>query len=121
MPTRTFTPISPAPSPREVDEARTAKGGWTAASLRSFGVPWPPPSGWQAVLLKAWVAEHGAVEWNSECPKNISGGVYGKHEWSDQSPATAKAAKYWGCSRCQSVTVTLTKKTRLRGLDMASA
>lgn len=119
MPASSFKPRHPIPSPREVDDGRTAKGGWTAATLRQWGVPWPPPSGWQAVLLKAWIAEHGAVQWRSECSKNFSGGSYGPHQWTDQSPATAKAAKYWGCVRCQSVTVTLTKKTRLRGLNIA--
>lgn len=32
----------------EIDAAKTSRGGWTKSQLESWGVPWPPPSGWRA-------------------------------------------------------------------------
>lgn len=31
----------------EIEAAKTARGGWTAAQLAAWGVPWPPPGGWR--------------------------------------------------------------------------
>jgi len=31
---------------------RTSRGGFTAASLAKWGVPWPPPKGWQEFLIE---------------------------------------------------------------------
>jgi hypothetical protein len=45
-------------SKAQIDAGRSAKsvaGGtdaWTAATLAAWGVPWPPPKGWKAALLK---------------------------------------------------------------------
>lgn len=36
---------------QEIEDARTPNGGYTRASLRSFGVPWPPPKGWRKALM----------------------------------------------------------------------
>ena len=37
---------------QEIEDARSPAGGWTAATLASWGVPWPPPKGWRQRLLK---------------------------------------------------------------------
>lgn len=34
----------------EILAERTAKGGWTKATLAKWGVSWPPPKGWRAEL-----------------------------------------------------------------------
>jgi hypothetical protein len=39
------------PSAREIEAAKTPRGGWTRAQLAEWGVPWPPPKGWKAALL----------------------------------------------------------------------
>jgi hypothetical protein len=36
----------------EIERQRTANGGFTAATLAAWGVPWPPPKGWMARLIK---------------------------------------------------------------------
>lgn len=38
---------------------RTPKGGFTSATLRLFGVPWPPPGGW----TKQLVIENGNLKY----------------------------------------------------------
>ena len=35
----------------EIEAARSPRGGWTAATLAAWGVPWPPPKGWQQRLI----------------------------------------------------------------------
>jgi len=35
----------------QIESLKTARGGWTKASLASLGVPWPPPAGWKDRLL----------------------------------------------------------------------
>ena len=35
----------------KIESLKTAKGGWTKASLKSLGVTWPPPAGWKNKLL----------------------------------------------------------------------
>jgi hypothetical protein len=40
------------PSEEEILEKRTPRGGWTRKQLAEWGVPWPPPKGWKAELLK---------------------------------------------------------------------
>jgi hypothetical protein len=42
------------PSPAEIRAARTARGGWTKATLKRWGVSWPPTKGWKAKLEQAW-------------------------------------------------------------------
>jgi hypothetical protein len=39
-----------AVSPEEIHAAMTPRGGWTRAQLATWGVPWPPPSGWKKQL-----------------------------------------------------------------------
>jgi hypothetical protein len=36
----------------EIEAGRSPKGGWTAATLRQWGVPWPPPKGWRKALMR---------------------------------------------------------------------
>jgi hypothetical protein len=40
------------PSDQEIEDARTARGGWTKETLARWGVPWPPPRGWKKALRK---------------------------------------------------------------------
>lgn len=35
----------------EIERGRSQAGGWTAKTLRKWGVPWPPPKGWRKALL----------------------------------------------------------------------
>ncbi len=44
----------PIPSPKDVELAKTPKGGWTRDTLRDWGVPWPPPKGWRDRLRDIW-------------------------------------------------------------------
>jgi hypothetical protein len=46
------------PSPVEVAAAMTGRGGWTKATLKKWGVPWPPRKGWKAKLERAWYEAH---------------------------------------------------------------
>lgn len=39
------------PTEEEIDAAMTTAGGWTRATLASWGVPWPPPKGWRQNLI----------------------------------------------------------------------
>jgi hypothetical protein len=41
------------PTAQEIEAAKTPQGGWTQEQLAQWGVPWPPPKGWKAALLKA--------------------------------------------------------------------
>ena len=36
----------------EIEAGRSPRGGWTKKQLAQWGVPWPPPSGWLAALLR---------------------------------------------------------------------
>ena len=36
----------------EIEAGRSPSGGWSAATLASWGIPWPPPKGWRQRLLK---------------------------------------------------------------------
>jgi hypothetical protein len=42
------------PSPAEIEEAMTPAGGWTAAQLAEWGVPYPPLKGWRKRLEDQW-------------------------------------------------------------------
>lgn len=44
------------PSPEEIEAAQTGGGGFSRATLASWGVPWPPPSGWRRRLEAQWRA-----------------------------------------------------------------
>lgn len=35
----------------ELEQAKTAAGGYTKEQLAEWGVPWPPPKGWKQKLL----------------------------------------------------------------------
>ena len=34
----------------DIERGRSARGGWTREQLAAWGVPWPPPKGWKAML-----------------------------------------------------------------------
>jgi len=42
----------------KIESLKTAKGGWTKASLASLGVAWPPPAGWKKQLLDKAECSH---------------------------------------------------------------
>jgi hypothetical protein len=44
----------PAPSPQEIARASTSTkvGAWTAKQLAEWGVPYPPPRGWRAEMIR---------------------------------------------------------------------
>ncbi|WP_406089485.1 sigma factor-like helix-turn-helix DNA-binding protein [Streptomyces sp. NBC_01013] len=52
-------PVAPciAPSPEDIELARTPAGGWTREQLAVWGVPWPPPKGWKKHLITRWEAD----------------------------------------------------------------
>jgi hypothetical protein len=37
-------------TPHEIEAAKTPNGGWTRATLNSWGVGWPPKKGWKREL-----------------------------------------------------------------------
>ena len=39
------------PSPAEIEAGKTPAGGWSRATLASWGVAWPPPAGWKRRLI----------------------------------------------------------------------
>lgn len=49
------------PSPAEIENARSAGGGWSQATLAAWGVPWPPPEGWRADLEQRWRESGSAI------------------------------------------------------------
>lgn len=44
------------PSPVEIEAVQNGRPGkgFTAAQLRAWGVPWPPPAGWRKRLGEEW-------------------------------------------------------------------
>ena len=36
----------------DIEAGKSAKGGFTKATLAKWGVPWPPPKGWRKRLLR---------------------------------------------------------------------
>lgn len=47
----------------ELEAGKSAKGGWTKATLQAWGVPWPPPRGWKEALIAGkTMAEAGLPE-----------------------------------------------------------
>jgi hypothetical protein len=57
----------------QVEDARTAKGGFSQASMKKLGVPWPPPKGWRkAITLKpACTAAHSNFSRDTEPSKRL--------------------------------------------------
>jgi hypothetical protein len=35
----------------EIEKAKTKNGGWTAKTLKAWGIGWPPPKGWKQALI----------------------------------------------------------------------
>jgi hypothetical protein len=35
----------------QIEAGRSPRGGWTRIQLAEWGVPWPPPKGWQNALV----------------------------------------------------------------------
>lgn len=106
MPAISWTPTTPVPSPREVDNGKTAKGGFTAKTLAGWGVPWPPPAGWQEQLRRSWALEHHAIDYSSTCPENVVSGEQRGHDWIDETPGSVRKTKLWICSHCGGLAVT---------------
>lgn len=42
------------PSPRQIEDAKTPAGAWTAKQLAEWGVKWPPQAGWRQKLKQQW-------------------------------------------------------------------
>lgn len=49
------------PSPMEVENERTERGGWTRRTLESWGVAWPPYKGWKKDLQSKWEFEQALL------------------------------------------------------------
>lgn len=47
------------PSPQEIEDAKTPRGGWTRATLAAWGVVWPPPRGWRKGLVAEYHKLYG--------------------------------------------------------------
>jgi hypothetical protein len=69
----------------KIESLKTAKGGWTKASLASLGVAWPPPAGWKEKLLDkagcshAWYMRDAGIQctkcllvWKNNEDNNLS-------------------------------------------------
>jgi len=58
----------------EIDAAKTAKGGWTKATLEGWGISWPPQKGWMDRLIEGFEPEMepNAPESN---PKSLEGSL----------------------------------------------
>ena len=37
----------------EIEAKKTPAGGWTKEHLNEWGIPWPPPPGWNERLLSS--------------------------------------------------------------------
>ena len=35
----------------QIEAGRSPAGGWTRKQLAAWGIPWPPPKGWQRALM----------------------------------------------------------------------
>ena len=46
-----------------MEAAKSARGGWSALTLASWGVPWPPPKGWKDRLLAEGPARRTRRNW----------------------------------------------------------
>jgi hypothetical protein len=44
--------ITASVSESEIIACMSPKGGWKRSQLEKWGVPWPPPKGWKAALIK---------------------------------------------------------------------
>lgn len=47
-----MTPLTNRLTREEIEAARSPAGGYTRAMLAAWGVPWPPPRGWQQALMR---------------------------------------------------------------------
>ena len=57
----------------EIEAAKTAKGGWTKATLEGWGISWPPPKGWKERLMDGYEPEAEPNE-----PESNPNGLEGK-------------------------------------------
>lgn len=79
----------------DVEAGKSPKGGWTRATLESWGVPWPPPAGWKdALTAKSRAAIKEARQIKAPGP---SGGyrratLISDASWSDRTRLGAWAA-----------------------------
>ena len=42
----------------KIEAGKSPRGGFTKATLASWGVPWPPPKGWRTALRARAVLHH---------------------------------------------------------------
>mgnify|MGYP001363811779 CR=1 FL=1 len=52
------------PSPAEVEQKMSRGGGWTALTLATWGVDWPPKRGWRERLRRKWQMEQRLLREN---------------------------------------------------------
>jgi hypothetical protein len=60
------------PSPDEVENARSPRGGWTRLQLARWGIGWPPPKGWKKTLQ--WLSlesEQGPNDGENHTPHGL--------------------------------------------------
>lgn len=46
----------------QIEAGKTEKGGFTRKQLESWGVPYPPPKGWQEALMEGKTMEEAGLE-----------------------------------------------------------
>ena len=64
----------------EIEAGRSPKGGFTAAQLASWGVPWPPPKNWQHALING-ISLQEAEKMTPSDIKPVSVGIAGVSSW----------------------------------------
>ncbi len=47
---------------KEIDAARSPKGGFTKETLVGWGIPWPPPKGWRQMLIDGQTVPQPGVD-----------------------------------------------------------
>jgi hypothetical protein len=103
-----WIPRTPVPSPDEIEAGKTAAGGYTASTLKQWGVPWPPPTGWKQKLRAEWQKEHppehrplqgppkpGLVKYTTPCPE-LGNKI---HAWQEVTQPHHKMRMYQ-CTAC---------------------
>lgn len=50
-------PTQRAPSPQEIEAGKSPRGGWTRATLATWGIGWPPRRHWKRRLIQQWRRE----------------------------------------------------------------
>lgn len=68
----------------EIENGRSKRGGWTRATLASWGVPWPPPKGWRRALENGQPIprKRDASFWKTEEGQNLLKSRRAEADWS---------------------------------------